>query len=303
MTTTASEWMEFFIAAGIPSSPASNYAILFSENRIHRKMLPELTKDILKEMGITPIGDMLAILKHAKEVHDNEIMRGLVSDNPRSIDGPSAKMRIGPTNINEVKKSQEDTVTTSSQKSRAMIAPTVAPTLKMVQSATEQSVKDVRKATVPTATKPSNTRIRIRRIALNSQNGSHSGKQSVFDRLGASQSEQIAKVASHPVRETHSVFKRLGGIQHDNSTSAKDRLQPSVKINRKGLSTVDIRQVKLGSMKRPTEAKKPRASMTKAEKVALARSDQLGNQESALSRLGGSNPAATTARRLIIRKR
>ncbi|EDV23678.1 uncharacterized protein TRIADDRAFT_57123 [Trichoplax adhaerens] len=287
MTTTASEWMEFFIAAGIPSSPASNYAILFSENRIHRKMLPELTKDILKEMGITPIGDMLAILKHAKEVHDNEIMRGLVSDNPRSIDGPSAKMRIGPTNINEVKKSQEDTVTTSSQKSRAMIAPTVAPTLKMVQSATEQSVKDVRKATAPTATKPS----------------SHSGKQSVFDRLGASQSEQIAKVASHPVRETHSVFKRLGGIQHDNSTSAKDRLQPSVKINRKGLSTVDIRQVKLGSMKRPTEAKKPRASMTKAEKVALARSDQLGNQESALSRLGGSNPAATTARRLIIRKR
>lgn len=62
-------WVKFFADAGIPSFASSKYAVIFYENRIQSNMLMDLDKDILKEMGITVIGDIIAILKHAKDVY------------------------------------------------------------------------------------------------------------------------------------------------------------------------------------------------------------------------------------------
>lgn len=85
----------------------------------------------------------------------------------------AAKTRIGITNKNDVKKSKEDNVTTTNiQRSRAPVTPAFAPTLKIVQSATEQSVQDIRKATVPSTAKAVNRRIN-RNMALSTQNGKH----------------------------------------------------------------------------------------------------------------------------------
>lgn len=61
-------WIKFFLDAGIPSFASSKYATLFYENRIQSNMLMDLDKDILKDMGISVIGDIIAILKHAKDV-------------------------------------------------------------------------------------------------------------------------------------------------------------------------------------------------------------------------------------------
>jgi hypothetical protein len=62
-------WFNFFLEAGIPPSDAGNYAVTFTQNRIQPDMMSDLTKEYLAEMGITVLGDVIAILKHARVVH------------------------------------------------------------------------------------------------------------------------------------------------------------------------------------------------------------------------------------------
>ncbi|XP_032942868.1 uncharacterized protein C19orf47 homolog isoform X2 [Catharus ustulatus] len=70
-----SEWLRFFEDAGIPPGPALGYAVAFVDNRIHKNMLLDLTKELMKELGITVVGDIIAILRHAKVVHRQEMCR------------------------------------------------------------------------------------------------------------------------------------------------------------------------------------------------------------------------------------
>ncbi|XP_064593619.1 uncharacterized protein C19orf47 homolog [Zonotrichia leucophrys gambelii] len=70
-----SEWLRFFEDAGIPPGPALGYAVAFVDNRIHKNMLLDLTRELMKELGITVVGDVIAILRHAKVVHRQEMCR------------------------------------------------------------------------------------------------------------------------------------------------------------------------------------------------------------------------------------
>ncbi|XP_019627469.1 PREDICTED: uncharacterized protein C19orf47 homolog isoform X1 [Branchiostoma belcheri] len=63
-----STWIKFFMEAGIPAGPAASYAVTFADNRIQKTMLLDLSKEILNDMGIMVVGDVIAILKHAKTV-------------------------------------------------------------------------------------------------------------------------------------------------------------------------------------------------------------------------------------------
>ncbi|XP_038641813.1 uncharacterized protein C19orf47 homolog isoform X5 [Scyliorhinus canicula] len=72
---STSEWIQFFKDAGIPAGPAVNYAVSFVDNRIQKNMLMDLTKDIINELGICVVGDIIAILKHAKVVYKQELAK------------------------------------------------------------------------------------------------------------------------------------------------------------------------------------------------------------------------------------
>lgn len=58
-------WKKFCIDSGIPLLASTTYATAFADNRLTEDMVPELNKGVLKELGITIIGDIIAILKHA----------------------------------------------------------------------------------------------------------------------------------------------------------------------------------------------------------------------------------------------
>jgi len=62
------KWVDFFTGARIPLGAAKQYAKAFHDNRISTDMLMDLNKDYLRDMGITILGDIIAILKHAKQV-------------------------------------------------------------------------------------------------------------------------------------------------------------------------------------------------------------------------------------------
>lgn len=74
-STTYPVWNNFFITAGIPSSVANEYAITFSQHRIRMDMLKDLTKEILYDLNIRAMGDVISILRHAKNLYTQDELK------------------------------------------------------------------------------------------------------------------------------------------------------------------------------------------------------------------------------------
>ena len=66
MALSAKDWKTFLDRVGIPEPASNNYATMFADNRIQK--YTDLTKDTLKELGVTVLGDIIAISRAAKEL-------------------------------------------------------------------------------------------------------------------------------------------------------------------------------------------------------------------------------------------
>ncbi|XP_017764791.1 PREDICTED: uncharacterized protein C19orf47 homolog [Eufriesea mexicana] len=78
-------WVKFFKGAGFPQDVATKHAVVFSNNRIKPDMLPDLDKPSLKEMGITLMGDMIAILRYAKKVVEETTCERFLVDSEDNV--------------------------------------------------------------------------------------------------------------------------------------------------------------------------------------------------------------------------
>lgn len=137
--------MKFFIGAGFPQDVATKHAVVFSNNRIHPDMLPELDKPSLKEMGITLMGDMIAILRYAKKVVEELTCEKFLVDSEGSI---VSKITAKPV----LKKPAVKMITRSATTPGAVVKPkTTAQTIPPKVVKNTQSVAAVKKKPVVAA--------------------------------------------------------------------------------------------------------------------------------------------------------
>ncbi|XP_076312404.1 uncharacterized protein C19orf47 isoform X6 [Tachypleus tridentatus] len=218
-TLSTSEWIQFFSNAGLPASVAANYAITFIDHRIRTDMLTDLTKEYLYDMGIKTMGDVIAILRQAKIVHDQALkdkMLGKVQTPNLSSSKKSTPTRMLDHYTRRLPESSKDQGASEVPTSVTNKACTGVTPLKLSikrKSGEEAPVPKVRrvlpeheggyKIKMPTGT-TEKTRNILQKQGLA---GVGLSKRSVFDRLGESAVSSSTDLAE---QKTSSVFKRLG---------------------------------------------------------------------------------------------
>ncbi|XP_056139564.1 uncharacterized protein C19orf47 homolog isoform X4 [Lampris incognitus] len=224
VTTATSEWIQFFKDAGIPAGLAVTYAVSFVDNRIQKNMLMDLSKEIMMDLGITVIGDIIAILKHAKVVYRQDMCKmateaissgqtSVQAELRRTANTPATRMianalsRDSPPSTPVRHTDNRLSVTVSNKQANKGGKAVV------IQPADEGNGLPVVKRRRVTAemegkyiiNMPKGTTARTRRI-LAQQATKGMKRTSVFDRLGAESRADTTTVNSKPT----GVFSRLG---------------------------------------------------------------------------------------------
>ncbi|XP_061030429.1 uncharacterized protein C19orf47 homolog isoform X2 [Eubalaena glacialis] len=247
VTMATSEWIQFFKEAGIPPGPAVNYAVMFVDNRIQKSMLLDLNKEIMNELGVTVVGDIIAILKHAKVVHRQDMCKAATESVPCSPSPLPGEIRRGASSAasrmitNSLNRDsppgtpprRPDTSTskisvTVSNKMAAKSAKAAALARREEESLTGPTKR--RRVTAEMEGKyiinmPKGTTPRTRKILEQQQAAKGLHRTSVFDRLGAE-----TKADTTTGNKPTGVFSRLGATpemdedlawdsDHDSSSS------------------------------------------------------------------------------------
>lgn len=236
VTMATSEWISFFKEAGIPAGPAVNYAVTFVDNRISKNMLLDLNKEIMNELGITVVGDVIAILKHAKVVHQQDMCKAMTTEPPsqnsmqselrRNANSPATRMIANSLSRESPPSTPVRRPETSTSKISVTVSNKVA--LKNAQSAVSTPAPEPaevpvkrRRVTAEMEGKyiinmPKGTTPRTKRI-LEEQAAKSLTRTSVFDRLGA-ESKADTTTGAKPT----GVFSRLGDAHSEDHSAESD---------------------------------------------------------------------------------
>ncbi|XP_073405403.1 uncharacterized protein C19orf47 homolog [Dendrobates tinctorius] len=236
VTMATSEWINFFKEAGIPAGPAVNYAVMFVDNRIQKSMLMDLNKDIINELGITAVGDVIAILKHAKVVHRQDICKALTdlssgtsmqSELRRTANSPATRMIANSLSRDSPPSTPVCRPETSTSNISVTVSNKVAlkKSLAALSSPAEDASAEVpvkrRRVTAEMEGKyiinmPKGTTARTKKI-LEEQAAKGTSRTSVFDRLGA-ESKADTTAGAKPT----GVFSRLGDPHEEEKSADSD---------------------------------------------------------------------------------
>ncbi|XP_010014544.1 PREDICTED: uncharacterized protein C19orf47 homolog, partial [Nestor notabilis] len=194
--------------AGIPPGPAVSYAVMFVDNRIQKNMLMDLTKELMNELGITVVGDIIAILKHAKVVYRQgwEMCKAATELLcPGSSSLPAELRRSAASRM----------IANSLSRLGNVAAETPSIPVKRRRVTAEMEGKYI--ITMPKGTTP-----RTRKILEQQQAAKGLPRTSVFDRLGAEAKGDTAAGGKLRGEEPTGVFSRLGDSLRDKSMESDD---------------------------------------------------------------------------------
>lgn len=235
VTMATSEWIQFFKEAGIPPGPAVNYAVMFVDNRIQKSMLLDLNKEIMNELGVTVVGDIIAILKHAKVVHRQDMCKAATESVPYSdspLQGDSRRSASSAASRMIANSLHRDSPTPPRRPDSSTSKISVTVSNKMARSTKAAATQARREESLAGPTKrrrvtaemegkyiinmPKGTTPRTRKI-LEQQAAKGPQRTSVFDRLGAE-----IKVDTTTGSKPTGVFSRLGATQEADEDAAWD---------------------------------------------------------------------------------
>ncbi|XP_054664096.1 uncharacterized protein C19orf47 homolog [Grus americana] len=237
VTMATSEWIQFFKEAGIPPGPAVNYAVMFVDNRIQKNMLMDLNKEIMNELGITVVGDIIAILKHAKIVYRQEMCKAATELLCPGSPGVQAELRRNASSAasrmiaNSLSRDSPPAAPLRQRPHASKISVTVSNKLAAAkagfcETADENPTIPVKRRRVTAEMEgkyiinmPKGTTPRTKKI-LEQQAAKGLQRTSVFDRLGAE-----AKADTTTGGKPTGVFSRLGdalGTVGDKATESDD---------------------------------------------------------------------------------
>uniref|UniRef100_A0A182QHI9 SAM domain-containing protein n=1 Tax=Anopheles farauti TaxID=69004 RepID=A0A182QHI9_9DIPT len=223
-TPTAATWVKFFTNADIPSAAAATYAHVFFENRIQMDMLMDLNKEYLREMGITTMGDIIAILRHAKKVYEQSTRDKVLSVPDAEVPVATISATPASTSASNGKKKEKTGL------SRIVSTVTESPKESKPRRVLPEH-EGKYKITLPSGSTPRSREILEKKAqevkSSSTANGSSTVKPgtkrgSIFDRLNndidAPPSKSSSKVP--PLEISSSIFTRLGDRKvSDNGTT------------------------------------------------------------------------------------
>ncbi|XP_060733462.1 uncharacterized protein C19orf47 homolog isoform X2 [Tachysurus vachellii] len=284
VTTATSEWIQFFKDAGIPPGMAATYAISFVDNRIQKTMLMDLSKDIMMDLGITVIGDIIAILKHAKHVYRQDMCKmateaissgqtSVQAELRRTANTPATRMianalsRDSPPSTPARRPDNRLSVTISNKSSKIVASQPSAEAngVPVKRRRVTSEMEGKYKINMPKGSTARSRRIlaqQAKKVTTKSLN-----RTSVFERLGSESKTDTA--TANQVKVT-GVFSRLGKVDEDDDAE-RDMVDGATANEDEDSDGEGSVLQYAGVLKRPLQPSKKEPVAQKAKPVTLYR--------------------------------